>query len=112
LLSHLDDFDIAGFEQILLHAFCWRWHGLAELGLGTRLSSENSSGKEKKLSVGGLNHWKRRGDQLMLAVGDAIFRNRAVQQEYEKKSYCRSIEVASWRKTKNLNIFLFLTFFF
>ena len=44
-------------------------------------------------------------DQLMLAVGDAILRIRSVKQEcekaYEKKSDCRGIEVAAWRKTKN-----------
>jgi len=43
----------------------------------------------------------------MLAVGDAILRIRAVQQEYEKKSDCRSIEVAAWRKTENPKFFIF-----
>jgi len=55
-------------------------------------------------------------DQLMVAEGDAILRIGAVQQEYEKayekKSDCRGIEVAAWRKTKNPQfIFLFLSFF-
>jgi len=31
LLSYLDDFDIAVLELRLLHPFCWRWHGLADL---------------------------------------------------------------------------------
>jgi len=50
-------------------------------------------------------------DQLMLAVGDAILRIRAVQQEYEKKPDCRSIEAAAWRKTKNIELLFFLFFF-
>jgi len=34
----------------------------------------------------------------MLAVGDAILSKiKAVQQEYEKTSDCRSIEKAAWR---------------
>jgi len=55
LLSYLDDFDIAVFELRLLHPFCWRWHGLAEVGSGTTLSSGNGQAKEKKLSVCRLN---------------------------------------------------------
>ena len=46
----------------------------------------------------------------MLAVGDAILRIRAVQQEYEKTSDCRRIEVAAWRKTKNPESFIFFSF--
>jgi len=56
MLSYLDDVDIAVFEQRLLHPFGIRWHGLAEVGLGTTRLSRNSHAKEKKLSVGGLNH--------------------------------------------------------
>ena len=46
----------------------------------------------------------------MLAVGDAILRIRAVQQEYEKTSDCHSIKVAAWRKTKNSKFFFFFSF--
>jgi len=43
----------------------------------------------------------------MLAVGDEILRIRALQQEYEKTSDRRSIEVAAWRKTKTPKFFFF-----
>jgi len=46
----------------------------------------------------------------MLAVGDAILWVRAVQQEYEKTSDCRSIEVAAWRKTQNPKFSSFFSF--
>jgi len=50
----------------------------------------------------------------MLAVGDAILRIRAVQQENEKKSDRRGIEVAAWRETEILKFFFvcFLFLFF
>jgi len=82
-------------------------------GPGDDASEQKQPSKQKKLSDGSLNHWKRR-DQLMIAVGDAILRIRAVQQEYEKKSDCRGIEVAAWRKPKNIELFFFsflLSFF-
>jgi len=57
MLPYLDDVDIAVFELRLLHPFCLRWHGPpAEVGLGKTRLSRNSHAKEKKLSVGGLNH--------------------------------------------------------
>jgi len=50
LLSYLHDFNVASFEltsPFLLLAMAF----LADVGLGTTLSSGNSQAKEKKLSI-------------------------------------------------------------
>ena len=56
LLSYLDDFDIAAFERRLLHLFCWRWHGLADLQTwvwGQLFRAERAKQKRRNfLSVG------------------------------------------------------------
>jgi len=56
LLSYLDDFDIAVFKPRLLHPFCWRWHGFADLPTwvwGQRYRGETAMQKRRNfLSLG------------------------------------------------------------